>query len=931
MCGIAGFYSQNKSFTKEGLIQMTSSLAHRGPDAEGYFQDEVVGLGHKRLSIIDLSDAANQPMHSLCNRYVIIYNGEVYNFKEIAQKLNIQFKTTSDTEVILESFAKWGLDFVNKLNGMFALAIYDKQEKKLFLFRDRMGIKPLFYYWDGKNFAFASELKSLLKLKLINENKALNNSAISIFLHLGYIPEPLTIYQNIYKFPSGHYSIISTNNLSLKKYWNIEENVKSELICDFMEAKSKLNELLISSVKYRLVSDVPYGTFLSGGTDSSLITAIAQKITDQPVKTFSVGFKESKYNEAPYSKAIADYLGTDHHEFIVSYKDAIPLVEQMINVYDEPYSDSSAIPTMLISKLARQHVTMTLSGDGGDELFFGYGSYKWAKRLTNPYLISLKTPISYILSKSPNRYKRMEYLLKYWSREKSKSHISSQEQYLFSEHEIQNMLTNEYKIPFNLDEDYLNSSRKLTPIEEQAIFDIKYYLKDDLLVKVDRASMKYSLENRVPLLDHRIVEFALNLSPSLKIKGKNQKYLLKEVLYDYIPNKYFKRPKWGFAIPLNLWLKNELKYLIDDYLSEQVINKYAIVKYPAVKKLKDNFFNGHDYLYNRLWALIVLHKWLSTNESLLTTYKDNYHQKCVICQSSYLKPLNTYKKVYLVKCTNCTFVFAQKIPSVDELIEHYNDYEEDKYLSPITVKRYNELLDSFEIHRKTNRILDIGCGRGYFLKTARERGWDVFGTEYTDKAIRICSDKGIPMHQGQLNPSTYKTNFFDIITMFEVIEHINNPREEIKSIENILRPEGVFYFTTPNFNSLNQFILRNKWNIVRYPDHLCYYTRKTINHLLNEFDFKKRKLDTTGYSITRLKTSLKISEQKCVSQFSDDERIRTKIDKYKFLKLISNLLNKFLSISGTGDTIKGTFQKRQDISFKTEILQPLPENKLQSL
>ena len=625
MCGIAGYYSSENRFSRDDIVSMTSCLAHRGPDAEGYFQDGAVGLGHKRLRIIDLSDAANQPMFSHNNRYVIVYNGEVYNYKEISKELNRQWKTHSDSEVILEAYSEWGVNFVNKLNGMFAIAIYDKQEKILFLCRDRLGIKPLFYYRDGENFAFASELKSLLKSEHINKNKALNKRAISTFLHLGYIPEPMTIYKNIYKFPSGHYAIIGARHvetpnldvsidISIKKYWNAEDNIKPGLICNFEEAKTKLNELLISSVSYQLVSDVPYGVFLSGGTDSSMVTAIAQKITGKPVKTFSIGFKESKYNEAPYSKAIADYLGTDHHEFIVSYKDAIPLIEEMTDVYDEPYADSSAIPTMLVSELAKKYVTVVLSGDGGDELFFGYGAYRWANRLSNPLIRLFRKPIGFALSQLSNRYKRAAYLFRYSGKEKIKSHIFSQEEYLFTENELNNLLTEDYNISVLPEEKQDKIQRNLSPVEEQALFDLNYYLKDDLLVKIDRASMKYSLETRVPLLDHRIVEFCLNLSPELKQKGNIQKFLLKEVLYDYIPKKYLMRPKWGFAIPLNKWLRNELSYLIDDYLSEPVINKYAIVKYPAVKKLKDNFFNGQDYLYNRLWVLVVMHKLVTSKK-----------------------------------------------------------------------------------------------------------------------------------------------------------------------------------------------------------------------------------------------------------------------------------------------------------------------------
>jgi len=614
MCGICGFYSPTNKILEADLQAMTQSLLHRGPDAEGIFTDSTVGLGHKRLSIIDLSEAANQPMTSHSDRYEIVYNGEVYNYREIAKELDMHFKTSSDTEVVLEAYSKWGEKCLDKFNGMFAFAIYDKHEKSFFLARDRMGIKPLFYYWDGENFAFASELKALLKTELIKDKKVLNKAAIATFLHLGYIPESMTIYGNIYKFPSGKYTVFSGDKLDFIEYWKVEDNINSDVINGLDQAKTQLKDLLTSSVKYRLISDVSYGTFLSGGTDSSLITAIAQHETSNPIKTFTIGFEESKYNEAPHANAIAKHLGTDHQEYILTYKDAIQLIEQMITVNDEPFADSSAIPTMLVSKMAKQKATMVLSGDGGDELFFGYGSYRWAQRLQNPLMKSTRKPLALALSQLPNRYKRIARLLQYSPDDNLKSHIFSQEQYFFSQREITAMMNPEYPSVITFMETN-KTGRELTPAEDQALFDIKNYLKDDLLVKVDRASMKYSLEVRVPFLDHRIVNFGLNLSPELKYHNGTSKYLLKSILYDYIPKEFFDRSKWGFSIPLNVWLKEDLKYLIDDYLSEEMIGKYSIVKYAVVRKLKENFFRGHDYLYNRLWSLIVLHKWLSGNVS----------------------------------------------------------------------------------------------------------------------------------------------------------------------------------------------------------------------------------------------------------------------------------------------------------------------------
>lgn len=614
MCGVAGFISENNIFTPGELISMSVCLNHRGPDASDYYYTDSVGLCNTRLSILDLSSQANQPMHSHSNRYVIVYNGEVYNFKEIAAELNLNFRTRCDTEVIVEAFSEWGVTFVKRLNGMFAIAIYDKQEDILYLFRDRMGVKPLFYYWDGQNFAFASELKALMRLEYINSHKQVFKRSINEFLYLGYIPEPHTIYQKIYKFPSGHFARVRPGSLKIESYWKIEDNIRQTLVTDEGEAKTKLDSLVRQSVRYRLISDVPFGIFLSGGIDSSLVTAVAQSMSDTPVKTFSIGFEDEKYNEVEYARKVAEYLKTDHHELIVKYSDALPLVESLINSFDEPFADSSAIPTMLVSKLAKEHVTMTLSGDGGDELFHGYGAYLWAQRLAHPLVRTFRKPLQLGFSRfSDQRYRKATLLLGQPPKGQMKSHIFSQEQGLFTRNEIDCMLEKDYLTFISLDENYSHLARILNPAEEQAIFDLKYYLKDDLLVKVDRASMKYSLETRVPLLDYNIVEFALNLSQDLKIKNGVQKYLLKEVLYKYIPREYFNRPKWGFALPLARWLKKDLRHLVEEHLSEQNVRKFGVVIPRYVENLKKEFFAGNILLYNRIWLLIILHLWLAKN------------------------------------------------------------------------------------------------------------------------------------------------------------------------------------------------------------------------------------------------------------------------------------------------------------------------------
>lgn len=602
MCGITGYISTK--ITQQELKASVQSIAHRGPDNQSLWVEGNSGLGHARLSIFDLSAQANQPMISHDGRYVIVYNGEVYNFKQLAEKYNIYTKTTSDTEVILELFSLIGHRFVNEMNGMFAGAIFDKQEQKLFLFRDRMGIKPLYYFFSGEDFAFASEIKALVRFEVIKNNLIHNKDSISQFLHLGYIPNPNTFFENIYKFPSGSIGIFSENKLDIQSYWQVEQKILYNSDSDVSVTKKQLEKLLISSVTKRLNSDVPLGTFLSGGIDSSLVTAIAQKIASSNVKTFSIGFKESKFNEAEYANTVAAKLGTDHHEFMVSETDVLELVDDYFNAYDEPFADSSGFPTMLVSKLAKKYVSVILSGDGGDELFHGYGMYNWANRINNPAFRIFGKSAELGLSLFFEKYKRYKRYFESVGKDHLKSHIFSQEQGFFSEKELEKLLVKYQDSHF--DENIL-CKRKLSPVEEQAIFDLKFYLQDDLLTKVDRASMHYSLEVRVPLLDHSIVEFALNLNPVLKMNGKEQKYLLKQVLFDYLPKEMFDRPKWGFSIPLEKWLKTDLRYLLEKYTHKDIIEKYNIVNFEYVKTLKERYLNGQTFLFNRLWVILILH------------------------------------------------------------------------------------------------------------------------------------------------------------------------------------------------------------------------------------------------------------------------------------------------------------------------------------
>jgi asparagine synthase (glutamine-hydrolysing) len=621
MCGIAGYISLKNSIDPSGLIRATEMLRHRGPDAEGFYfsPDEKVGLGHRRLSILDLSSSANQPMFSADGRYVIVFNGEVYNFKQLKEALTdkgASLKTTSDTEVILQLFAEQGTGSFRHLNGMFALAIYDSLEKTLTLCRDHAGIKPLFIYYQDNDFIFASEIKAIRSIR--QSRLTINKSAVPYFLHLGYIPHPLTIFNHVEKFPAAHFLQIAVepgaNDLrpAAEAFWSAESNIAPRAMKDEKKTKDILTGLLRESVQMQLVSDVPVGTFLSGGVDSSLVTAIACQVSNRKINTFSIAVDDGKFNESKYAQQVATHLQTEHHEFRVKEKEIVDLIDRLLPAYDEPFADSSALPSMMVSRLAREHVTVALTGDGGDELFMGYGMYTWAKRLSQQWIPYARHPLFAVSRIMNDKYRRAGNLFAYPGSQNIRSHIFSQEQYFFSERELRNIL------PANdFDFTKVNSldagARKLTAGEQQSLWDFNYYLSDDLLVKVDRASMQYSLETRVPLLDYKIIEFAFNLDSELKVKNKTAKYLLKEVLYDYLPRAVFERKKWGFAIPLQKWLRTDLRYLVEKYTSRQVIERHNLVQYAAVEKIKAQYSLGRDYLFNRLWVIIVLHWWLEEN------------------------------------------------------------------------------------------------------------------------------------------------------------------------------------------------------------------------------------------------------------------------------------------------------------------------------
>ena len=620
MCGISGIISRTE-ITQARIQEINTALLHRGPDAQAVYLNDskTVALGHTRLSIIDVSVQANQPMQVDNGNLIIVFNGEIYNFKKLKALIEagnpaIRFVTNSDTEVILYAFKKWGMAMAEHLEGMFAIAIYDKQLDRVFLFRDRVGKKPIYYFCNHEHFIFASEIKALLKHPSVSQSKEIDRQAIHEFLHLGYIPEPKTIYRSIRKFPAGFSGEVWKNlSFSFKPYWKPEALVKpkSNNLSE-LEIKNTLHNKLRSAVEKRLISDVPLGTFLSGGTDSSLVTALVAEQSKGSVKTFSIGFKESRFDEHRYAAQVASFLKTNHHEYILSEHEAAGLLETYLDHLDEPFADTSVIPTMLVAQMARKEVTVALTGDGGDELFLGYGTYTWASRLANPIFRAAKPGLDIGLRLiGSDRFKRISHLLDSVKPQHQRSHIFSQEQYLFSEYEIRERLLKEpldYESFRYQDNSQLNEL--LSEEEKQAFFDLKYYLKDDLLVKVDMASMYHSLECRCPLLDHDIIEFALNTPFSLKRRGGVNKWILKELLKEYLPDSLVNRPKWGFSIPLAEWMKNELNYLMD-FISPSKLETTNLFKTDYVSNLITRFKHGEDHLYNRLWAIIVIQRFLN--------------------------------------------------------------------------------------------------------------------------------------------------------------------------------------------------------------------------------------------------------------------------------------------------------------------------------
>jgi asparagine synthase (glutamine-hydrolysing) len=637
MCGIVGFKSTRQfQALQESLSEATSRLAHRGPDDSGLFFDESfgVGLGHRRLSVIDLSEAGHQPMSSDDGAVHIVYNGEVYNFKEIRETLKEKghgFKSSTDTEVVLKSYIQWGIECLQRFVGMFSLVIWDSRKQELYLARDRLGIKPLFYSFRDGNLLFASELKALMALK--NFNRDLDPDSIPLFLHYQYVPAPKTIFRNTFKLLPGHYLVFNGEDLNSNRYWDPQDQPQSDLSTgkDEEELLSRLDELLSDAVSLRLISDVPLGALLSGGIDSSMVVALMQKVSTAPVRTFSIGFDVEGFNEAVWAAEVAKHLGTDHTELYVTPQEAMEVIPSLPDIYDEPFADSSAIPTFLVCRLARSHVTVALSGDGGDEQFAGYVRYWTTQAMAHGFqrlFLPVRKSMAHILGAIPAGFVERCYLpwRRFLPQRFRVANFADKWQkliYLLNKTEISDL----YRMTICLwseDEVFRLAGRRLPEGEYEKAFkdtadwpllarlmrvDQKTYLPDAMLTKVDRASMAVSLEVRVPHLDHRVVEYTAKMPDTFKFRNGTGKYLLKKLLARYVPDHLFERPKMGFGVPIDRWFRSELKELLLDYLSPSRLKKEGLFDETIVENKIKEHLSGRINHHYRLWALLMWEMW----------------------------------------------------------------------------------------------------------------------------------------------------------------------------------------------------------------------------------------------------------------------------------------------------------------------------------
>jgi asparagine synthase (glutamine-hydrolysing) len=622
MCGICGiaFRDSKRPVERAVLKKMCDSMIHRGPDDDGQAVANSVGLGMRRLSIIDLS-TGHQPLSNEDGTVMIVFNGEIYNYREIRRNLELlghRFRTTSDTESIVHGYEAWGRGVCEHLNGMFAFALWDQRRRKLFLARDRLGIKPLYYYQDHEKFIFGSEIKAILQHP--NLQKTIDPMALSNYLTFEYIPSPRSVFNEIRKLEPGHRLTWEAGRIQIEPYWLLEpkENPLEEI-----NARERLAQLFEDSVRLRLVSDVPLGAFLSGGIDSSILVSQMAKLMNIPVKTFSIGFEESSYNELRYARSVAQMYHTDHHEFTLKEADALALTDKLVTFLDEPFGDFSIFPTYLVSKMARGHVTVCLSGDGGDELFAGYDAYRahvFDRKFYHCFPKAVKQHIFNNLAKVLSPTEKKKGAINSYKRfiegtRLPKSLLHARWMIFLQEMERKQLLSKEIQRDIETEDpyDFIHRHARITngldDITRTGYVDVKTYLVDNILVKVDRMSMATSLEARVPYLDHRIVEFAFSLPPQYKMRGFHTKILLKKTFWDRLPSEVQNRDKQGFSIPIKNWICNELKPKMLELLDVRRLDQQGFFQSGYITQMVDEHINGIENHSHKLWALMVFQQW----------------------------------------------------------------------------------------------------------------------------------------------------------------------------------------------------------------------------------------------------------------------------------------------------------------------------------
>jgi asparagine synthase (glutamine-hydrolysing) len=640
MCGIAGFFTRNVNINYNTLLtDMGLSLIKRGPDDFGIWFDsnKGIGLSHRRLSILDLTPTGRQPMISKNNRFALIFNGEIYNHNEIRLKLFNDFnfndwQGSSDTETLLISLEFYGINqTISLLIGMFAIAIWDNLNNNLYLCRDRLGEKPLYYGWQNDSFIFASELKAFKKHPDF-KNK-IDKKALSLFFKFNYVPAPFSIYEDVNKLNPG--SILkldtNTNHSEIEYYWNFESIINknnNEFKPSKFDYSIELRDLLIKSVKSQMQSDVPLGAFLSGGIDSSLIVALMQSISNVPIKTFTIGYDDLNYNEANHAKNIANYLKTEHTELILKPEEAISIIPKLAKIYDEPFADSSQIPTYFVCNLAKNNVTVALSGDGGDELFAGYNRYfltnrMWPKlkliplqlrKILSKFLISISPQkwnylhknLSFILPKNLQRINNFgDKVLKIANVLSCSTQFELYDKFISHWTLEDNLVIGVTEIDYNK----FNQFNQLGDIEKMMAIDTLTYLPDDILVKVDRAAMSNSLETRVPFLDYRIVEYAWTIPLKNKLNNNYSKSIVRDILYSYVPKELIERPKMGFGVPIDNWLRGPLKNWAEELLNEHEIKNDGLLNYDIIKRKWDEHISGKRNWQYHIWDVLMFQSW----------------------------------------------------------------------------------------------------------------------------------------------------------------------------------------------------------------------------------------------------------------------------------------------------------------------------------